>query len=128
MSEPLKRLGLILVLAGLGGLLRHGLVSLLGDTGLLLCNYGAVYGLVYLSGHLFRTWAMKPTWQDGLTIGFFGGLSTIAPIFLELTLAIEAGNWWRVIMLFGSHILGGYFVALLANSRANKDSQEANLC
>lgn len=120
MVEQVKKVSLIFFFAGLGGLLRQLVVLQFGDIGLLGCNYGAVYGLVYSTHHLFHSKSISPSLKVGLSVGFFGGLSTIAPIFMALATALEQGDWWRLIGLMVFHILGGYLVALLANSRALK--------
>lgn len=120
MVEQVKKVSLIFFFAGLGGLLRQLAVLQFGDIGLLGCNYGAVYGLVYSTHHLFRSKSVSPSLKVGLSVGFFGGLSTIAPIFMALATAIEQSDWWRLTGLVVCHIFGGYVVALLANSRAVK--------
>lgn len=122
MLEKGKTLISILVLAGLGGLIRTGVMWALPQIWLVLVNYTAVFCLVYLtsSGRL----SALPNWLTlGLTVGFFGGLSTIAPILVDLVAAVQAGDWLLATGLALLHIGGGVLVALWAHSRAGRERQ-----
>lgn len=119
-----SKISLVFILAGLGGLIRQVMVSQFGQLGLLACNYGAVYGLVRM------TVLPHPnqTLTTGISVGFFGGLSSIAPILQQLAQALVVGDWLGFLGLFVLHVLGGYGVAILAHGRAVKGTRGGQSC
>lgn len=123
MVNRLKVLLSILVLAGIGGVIRTAIILQWPQLGLVLVNYTAVFGLVY--GTSRGSLGRLPEWLSlGISVGFFGGLSTIAPILLDLVLALRAGAWLPAMGVIFVHIVGGILVAFFAHSRAIKGKKE----
>lgn len=105
-------------LAALAGLVRHGFGQLWpGDFPLLIFNWLGVFILVFVvRGYLARRLSEERV--RAISIGFMGGLTTIASPLLSILLQWEKGRFLEGLGLLLLYIFGGLGVALLAQGLA----------
>lgn len=124
----MRRLGtgaLVFFLAAVAGMIRQSLLQWFPPVAgipwtLILINFIGIVLLVLLVSVFLLTQRSFSSLQTGLTVGFLGGLTTLASPLLDLILLLQAGNYTLFAFLALIYLVGGFFLAFGLSRVAQK--------
>lgn len=101
--------------AFLSGLIRYYLGYIFPSKWtLVVINYLGVFLLVFLVKGYFSRKGYGKKAVKVMSLGFLGALTTLASPLLDMTLALQKGQWQDFILSLGVHLLGGLVLAYLS--------------